>query len=42
MAIKHAIEEGHGILVTQHSYRHYAVSVSPDVPFGQIHEQRER
>lgn len=38
----HVIREGrHGILVTQHGYARYRVTVSPDVPFGQTHERRE-
>lgn len=42
LAMEHAMERRQGILVTQRSYGHYAVSVSPDVPFGQTRERRER
>ncbi len=31
---------GHGILVTQHDFNSFTVSLSPDVPYGQTWEQR--
>lgn len=38
-AIAHAIKIGsYGVLVTQHSYRLYSVSLNTDVPYGQIRE----
>lgn len=30
----------HGVLVTQHDYWSYTVSISRDVPFGSTREQR--
>lgn len=31
----------HGILVTQHSYTSYTVTLSPEVPFGMTMERRQ-
>ncbi|WP_314192294.1 hypothetical protein [uncultured Arthrobacter sp.] len=40
-AIGHAKKVGrHGVLVTQHSYTFYTVTLSNDVPYGQIQERR--
>jgi hypothetical protein len=40
-AISHAKKVGrHGVLVTQHSYTFYTVTLSKDVPYGQIRERR--
>lgn len=40
-AIGHAIKIGiHGVLVTQHSYTFYTVTLSDNVPYGQIEERR--
>lgn len=40
-AIAHAVKVGHhGVLVTQHSYTYYTVTLSNDVPYGQIGERR--
>ena len=40
-AIAHAVKGGlHGVLVTQHSYTYYTVTLSNDVPYGQIRERR--
>ena len=39
--ISHAVEIGqHGVLVTQHNYCLYSVTLSEDVPYGQIEERR--
>ena len=36
-----AIEEGrHGILITQHSYTEFTVTISEDVPYGMTMEAR--
>lgn len=40
IAIGHATGRRQGILVTQQSFFHYTVTVTPDVPFGAIHERR--
>ncbi len=41
-SVLHALKGGrHGVLVTQHSYSHYAVALSVEVPYGQIHERRK-
>lgn len=34
-------ERSRGILVTQHGYKRYTVTLSPEVPYGQTHEHRE-
>ncbi|MHC6219841.1 hypothetical protein [Arthrobacter sp. MMS24-S77] len=34
-------ERSRGILVTQHGYNRYTVTLSPEVPYGQTHEHRE-
>ncbi|WP_454697206.1 hypothetical protein [Arthrobacter humicola] len=40
-AVAHAMDiGGHGVLVTQHSPTFYTVSLSRDVPYGQIRERR--
>lgn len=40
-AVNHALRVGrHGVLVTQHSYTFYTVTLSKDVPYGQIQERR--
>lgn len=40
-AVGRAIEIGsHGVLITQHSYTFYTVTLSDDVPYGQIQERR--
>ncbi|MDQ1060428.1 hypothetical protein QFZ23_004329 [Arthrobacter globiformis] len=31
---------GHGILVTQHTYNDFTVTLHPDVPYGQTREER--
>jgi hypothetical protein len=37
----HAIREGsRGVLVTQHGFTSYTVTVTADVPFGQTQERR--
>ncbi|MHC6219527.1 hypothetical protein [Arthrobacter sp. MMS24-S77] len=42
IAREHAMKEyRHGILVTQHSYTSYTVTVSGDVPYGETHERRK-
>lgn len=41
IAIGHALHGRQGILVTQHGYRAYTVAVCPDVPLGEIREQRK-
>ncbi|MDQ1060838.1 hypothetical protein QFZ23_004803 [Arthrobacter globiformis] len=40
-ARKHATVLRQGILVTQHDYATYSVTVSPEVPYGQTREQRK-
>lgn len=40
-AVGRAIEIGsHGVLVTQHSYAFYTVTITDEVPYGQIQERR--
>lgn len=40
-AVAYATRIGHlGVLVTQHSSSFYTVVLSPEVPYGQIHERR--
>ncbi|MGY2747610.1 hypothetical protein [Arthrobacter sp. UYCu723] len=41
-AITQAMAMGHchGIMVTQHAYNDFTVTVHPDVPFGQTREER--
>lgn len=40
-AVDRAMEIGqHGVLMTQHSHTFYTVSLSQDVPYGQILERR--
>jgi hypothetical protein len=42
VAQEHAMKQGrHGVLVTQHGFNSYTVTVSDDVPFGQTHERRQ-
>ncbi len=42
IARRHAMKEcGHGILVTQHNFTTYTVTVSRDVPYGQTREHRD-
>lgn len=38
-ARKNAIKQRHGILVTQHGFGSFSVTVSRDVPFGQTVEK---
>lgn len=33
------VECTHGVLVTRHDFDHFSVALSPQVPFGLIHEQ---
>lgn len=33
-------ERRNGIMVTQHSFTHYTVAISREVPYGQTREQR--
>lgn len=35
------LERRYGILVTQYDYSTYTVTISPNVPYGQTHEQRK-
>ncbi|MCO4252065.1 hypothetical protein [Pseudarthrobacter raffinosi] len=38
---RHAMRERrNGIMVTQHSFTHYTVAISREVPYGQTREQR--
>lgn len=45
VAVDRAIDHGrkvgrHGVLITQHSYTFYTVTLSKDVPYGQTQERR--
>lgn len=39
-AISHSLTDGTcGVVVTRHDFGHFSVALSPDVPFGLVHEQ---
>jgi len=37
----HAAALGLGVMVTQHDYSTYSVTISPNVPYGETREQRQ-
>ena len=42
IAREHAMQHGlHGVLVTQHGYTSFTVTLSPDVPYGLTRLRRE-
>lgn len=43
IAIEEALESQHyGVLVTRHDNHNFTVAVTPEVPFGMIHELDQR
>lgn len=34
-----SIGRGHGVLVVRHDFDHFSVALSPQIPFGIIHER---